>query len=134
MTNENYVIQITETDLRNNGIVSNNADKTNQLLKYTHAVFYDFIVYSSMKSKRKKLLETKKAVLEKDIKAILLNIAWSIDRQGDFIGLDNGTIIKNDESVEIKPLQERLMSIIPTIVWQQITGLEPNICFCGGEI
>ena len=134
MENKNYVIQITETDLRNKGIVSNDADKIEQLLEYTHAVFYDFIVYSSMKNKRKKLIETKKLVLENDIKAILLNIAWSIDRHGDFIGLDNGAIIKNDESVEVKPLQERLISVIPTIVWQQIAGLEPNICFCGGEI
>ena len=87
-----------------------------------------------MKNRRKRLIAAHVDELEEDIKDILLNIAWAIDRSGDFVGLDNGQQRKNDESVEIKTLQERLITIIPTIVWNQIAGLEPNIIFSGGEI
>lgn len=132
--NENYIIQITESDLRNNGIVSNNEERIKQLLAYTHLVFYDFIVYASKKEWRKKIIQKHKAKLEGDIKHILGVIAWSIDKHGDYIGLDNGYIIKNDESVEVKSLQERLISVIPTVAWNLIGGLEPNITFTGGKI
>lgn len=129
-----YPIMITETDLKNKGIVADSVESLAQILTYTHLAFYDYIVYTSMKNRRKRLIETHVDELEEDVKDILLNIAWAIDRSGDFVGLDNGQQRKNDESVEIKTLQERLITVIPTIVWNQIAGLEPNIIFSGGEI
>ena len=125
---------ITETDLKNKGIVADSTESLTQLLDYTHLAFYDYVVYTSMKNRRKRLIATHVDELEEDVKDILLNIAWAIDRSGDFVGLDNGQQRKNDESVEIKTLQERLITVIPTIVWNQIAGLEPNITFSGGEI
>ena len=129
-----YPIMITETDLKNKGIVADSTESLAQILDYTHLAFYDYIVYTSMKNRRKRLIAAHIDELEEDIKDILLNIAWAIDRSGDFVGLDNGQQRKNGESVEIKPLQERLITVIPTIVWNQIAGLEPNIIFSGGEI
>ena len=129
-----YPIMITETDLKNKGIVADSVEGLAQILTYTHLAFYDYIVYTSMKNRRKRLIETHVDELEEDVKDILLNIAWAIDRSGDFVGLDNGQQRKNDDSVEIKTLQERLITVIPTIVWNQIAGLEPNIIFSGGEI
>ena len=129
-----YPIMITETDLKNKGIVADSTESLTQLLDYTHLAFYDYVVYTSMKNRRKRLIATHVDELEEDVKDILLNIAWAIDRSGDFVGLDNGQQRKNDESVEIKTLQERLITVIPTIVWNQIAGLEPNITFSGGEI
>ena len=125
---------ITETDLKNKGIVADSTESLARILDYTHLAFYDYVVYTSMKNRRKRLIAAHVDELEEDIKDILLNIAWAIDRSGDFVGLDNGQQRKNDESVEIKTLQERLITIIPTIVWNQIAGLEPNIIFSGGEI
>ena len=129
-----YPIMITETDLKNKGIVADSTESLAQILDYTHLAFYDYVVYTSMKNRRKRLIAAHVDELEEDIKDILLNIAWAIDRSGDFVGLDNGQQRKNDESVEIKTLQERLITVIPTIVWNQIAGLEPNIIFSGGEI
>ena len=129
-----YPIMITDVDLRNKGIVADSVESSTQILYYTHLAFYDYIVYTSMKNRRKQLIEKHINELEEDVKEILLNIAWAIDRSGDFVGLDNGQQRKNDESVEIKTLQERLVTVIPTIVWNQIAGLEPNIIFSGGEI
>lgn len=129
-----YPIMITETDLKNKGIVADSTESLARILDYTHLAFYDYVVYTSMKNRRKRLITTHVDELEEDVKDILLNIAWAIDRSGDFVGLDNGQQRKNDESVEIKTLQERLITVIPTIVWNQIAGLEPNIIFSGGEI
>lgn len=129
-----YPIMITETDLKNKGIVANSTESLAQLLDYTHLAFYDYVVYTSIKNRRKRLIAAHVDELEEDVKDILLNIAWAIDRSGDFVGLDNGQQRKNDESVEIKTLQERLITVIPTIAWNQIAGLEPNIIFSGGEI
>ncbi len=129
-----YPIMIGEADLKNKGITVDNTEGLEKILYYTHLAFYDFLVYTSMKNRRRRLIEAHCTELEEDIKDILLNIAWAIDRSGDFVGLDDGQQRKNDESVEIKPLQERLITVIPTIVWNQIAGLEPNITFCGGEI
>lgn len=129
-----YPIMITETDLKNKGIIADSTESLSQILDYTHLAFYDYVVYTSMKNRRKRLIAAHINELEEDIKNILLNIAWAIDRSGDFVGLDNGQQRKNDESVEIKTLQERLITVIPTIVWNQIAGLEPNIIFSGGEI
>ncbi len=129
-----YPIMITEADLKNKGIIANSTESLAQLLDYTHLAFYDYVVYTSMKNRRKRLIAAHVDELEEDVKDILLNIAWAIDRSGDFVGLDNGQQRKNDESVEIKTLQERLITVIPTIVWNQIAGLEPNIIFSGGEI
>ena len=129
-----YPIMITETDLKNKGIVADSTESLARILDYTHLAFYDYVVYTSMKNRRKRLLTAHLQELEEDVKDILLNIAWAIDRSGDFVGLDNGQQRKNDESVEIKTLQERLITVIPTIVWNQIAGLEPNIIFSGGEI
>lgn len=129
-----YPIMITETDLKNKGIVADSTESLARILDYTHLAFYDYVVYTSMKNRRKRLIATYAHELEEDVKDILLNIAWAIDRSGDFVGLDNGQQRKNDESVEIKTLQERLITVIPTIVWNQIAGLEPNIIFSGGEI
>lgn len=129
-----YPIMITEADLKNKGIVADSAESLAQILDYTHLAFYDYVVYTSMKNRRKRLIEKHVDELKEDVKDVLLNIAWAIDRSGDFIGLDNGQQRKNDESVEIKTLQERLITVIPTIVWNQIAGLEPNIIFSGGEI
>lgn len=129
-----YPIMITELDLLNKGIVAQDEKRLEQLLTYTHLAFYDYFVYTSMKHQRKKVIERNVESLEEDIKEILLTIAWAIDRNGDFVGLDNGLQRKQDDSVEIKPLNERLMAVIPTLAWAQIAGLQPNICFCGGEI
>lgn len=129
-----YPIMITDADLRNRGIIAGSAQSLTQILDYTHLAFYEFIVYTSMKNRRKRLIEKHIDELKEDVKDILVNIAWAIDRSGDFVGLDNGQQRKNDESVEIKSLQERLITVIPTIVWNQIAGLEPNIIFSGGEI
>ena len=129
-----YPIMITETDLKNKGIIADSTESLAQILDYTHLAFYDYVVYTSMKNRRKRLIAEHIDELVEDIKDILLNIAWAIDRSGDFVGLDNGQQRKNDESVEIKTLQERLITVIPTIVWNQIAGLEPNILFSGGEI
>lgn len=129
-----YPIMITETDLQNRGIHATSQEKMQQLLYYTHLCFYDFIVYTSMKTNRKRLIEMYKDELEEDIKEILCTIAWGVDRNGDFVGLDNGQLRRADEGIEIKPLQERLISVVPTVVWSQIAGLEPNIIFSGGEI
>lgn len=129
-----YPIMITDADLKNKGIIANSAESLEQILEYTHLAFYDYIVYTSMKNRRKRLIEKFVHELKEDVKDILVNIAWAIDRSGDFVGLDNGQQRKNDESVEIKTLQERLITVIPTIVWNQIAGLEPNIIFSGGEI
>lgn len=129
-----YPIMITETDLKNKGIVADSTESLARLLDYTHLAFYDYVVYTSMKNRRKRLIAAHVDELEEDVKDILLNIAWAIDRSGDFVGLDNGQQRKNDESVEIKTLQERLITVIPTIAWNQIAGLEPNIIFSGGEI
>ena len=129
-----YPIMITEADLKNKGVIADNAESLVQILDYTHLAFYDYVVYTSMKNRRKRLIEKHAEELEEDVKDILLNIAWAIDRSGDFVGLDNGQQRKNDESVEIKTLQERLITVIPTIVWNQIAGLEPNIIYSGGEI
>lgn len=129
-----YPIMITETDLKNKGIIADSTESLAQILDYTHLAFYDYVVYTSMKNRRKRLIAAHVDELEEDVKDILLNIAWAIDRSGDFVGLDNGQQRKNDESVEIKTLQERLITVIPTIVWNQIAGLEPNIIFSGGEI
>ena len=129
-----YPIMITETDLKNKGIIADSAESLTQILDYTHLAFYDYVVYTSMKNRRKRVIAAHVEELEEDVKDILLNIAWAIDRSGDFVGLDNGQQRKNDESVEIKTLQERLITVIPTIVWNQIAGLEPNIIFSGGEI
>ena len=129
-----YPIMITEPDLKNKGIIADSTKSLTQILDYTHLAFYDYVVYTSMKNRRKRLITAHVEELEEDVKDILLNIAWAIDRSGDFVGLDNGQQRKNDESVEIKTLQERLITVIPTIVWNQIAGLEPNIIFSGGEI
>ena len=129
-----YPIMITETDLKNKGIVADSTKSLAQILDYTHLAFYDYVVYTSMKNRRKRLIATHVDELEEDVKDILLNIAWAIERSGDFVGLDNGQQRKNDESVDIKLLQERLISVIPTIAWNQISALEPNIIFSGGEI
>ena len=118
-----YPIMIGEADLKNKGIIVDNTEDLEKILYYTHLAFYDFVVYTSMKNRRKRLIEAYSTELEEDIKDILLNIAWAIDRSGDFVGLDDGWQRKNDESVEVKPLQERLITVIPTIVWNQIAGL-----------
>lgn len=129
-----YPVMITESHLKNKGIIAEDSESLARILEYTHLAFYDFIVYTSMKNRRKRLITAHVNELEEDIRDILLNIAWAIDRSGDFVGLDNGQQRKNDESVEIKTLHERLITVIPTIVWNQIAGLEPNITFSGGEI
>lgn len=129
-----YPITVTASDLQNRGIIAESSERLTQLLYYTHLAFYDYVVYTSMKNRRKRLIEKHITELEEDVKDILCNIAWAIDKSGDFVGLDNGQQRKNDESVEIKSLQERLITVIPTMVWNQIAGLEPNIIFAGGDI
>ena len=72
--------------------------------------------------------------MDEDIKDILLNIAYAIDKSGDFEILWDGSQRVNGDQTEIKTLQERIISVVPTMVWNQIAGLQPNITFAGGEI
>ena len=51
-----YPIMITETDLKNKGIVADSTESLTQLLDYTHLAFYDYVVYTSMKNRRKRLI------------------------------------------------------------------------------
>lgn len=129
-----YPIMITESDLKNKGIIADTSESLDKLLDYTHLAFYEYVVLTSMRHRRLRLIEKHVESLEEDVKSILLNIATAINRSGDFVGYDNGQQRKSDESVEIKSLQERLITVIPTIVWNQIAGLEPNIIYSGGEI
>ena len=132
---KHYPIMITDADLKNYGIGgSDNAVKNELFLKITHQTFYEFIVYTTQKNRRKKLIEKHREDLEEDIKDILLNIAFAIDKSGDFDILWDGSQRTNGDQTEIKSLQERIISVIPTMVWNQIAGLQPNITFAGGEI
>ncbi len=130
-----YPIMIDAEDLKNYGISTvDDAIRTNQFLTLVHQTFYDFIVYTTQKNRRKKIIEKYREELEEDIKDILLNIAYAIDKSGDFEILWDGSQRLSGEQTEIKTFQERVMTVVPTMVWNQIAGLQPNITFAGGEI
>ena len=130
-----YPIMVTADDLRNYTVgIVDDPIKTNLFLTSVHQTFYEFIVYTTQKNRRKKSIEKYREDLDEDIKDILLNIAYAIDKSGDFEILWDGSQRVNGEQTEIKTLQERIISVVPTIVWNQIASLQPNITFAGGEI
>jgi hypothetical protein len=129
---------ITWDDCANYGISRQtgvNADIiNNRFLNIVHQTLYDFVLFSSQKSWRRKVIEKYKAELEEPIKDILLSIAFSIDEGGQFNGIWDGVTRLDSGEIKFSDLQERLVAMIPPMAWNQIIGLEPNVLFMGGEI
>lgn len=133
-----YPIMITEDDCRNYGIeLQSGKESTIQnkrFLNIVHQTLYDFVLFISVKSWRKAVIEKYMEELEEPIKDILLSIAYAIDTSGQFNGLWDGVTKLDSGEFKVNSLQERLTAVIPPMTWNQILGLEPNIMFMGGEI
>jgi hypothetical protein len=129
---------ITLDDLASYGITPQSGDNSDaenrKFLNLVHQTFYEFVVFVSHRNWRKKVIEKHKDELEEGIKDILLNIAAAIEDSGQFNGLWDGTARLDNGDFTTKSLQERLVAVIPPMVWQQILSLEPDIMFAGGEI
>ncbi len=134
----NYPVMITEDDCRNYGIELQSGKEAviqnKRFLNIVHQTLYDFVLFVSLKSRRRAVIEKYKEELETSIKDILLSIAYAIDLSGQFNGLWDGVTKLDSGEFKINALQERLMSVIPPMTWNQILGLEPNVMFTGGEI
>lgn len=133
-----YPIMIDENDLENYGIKIQTEGDTDiinkKFLRIIHQIFYEFVVFTSHRNWRKKIIEQHIEVLEEPVKEILLNIAEAVDESGDFVGLWDGKTRTDNGGYEVKDLQERLTAVIPPMVWNQIFSLEPNLLFQGGRI
>lgn len=133
-----YPIMITEDDCRNYGIeLQSGKDaviKNKRFLNIVHQTLYDFVLFISVKSWRKAVIEKYMEELEEPIKEILLSIAYAIDTSGQFNGLWDGVTKLDSGEFKVNTLQERLTAVIPPMTWNQILGLEPNVMFMGGEI
>lgn len=133
-----YPIMITKDDCESCGIRlqrGEDADvKNRQFLNLVHQTLYDFVLFVSLKSWRKKIIEQYREELEEPIKEILLSIASAIDLSGQFNQLWDGVTRLDSGEFKVNTLQERLTAIIPPMTWNQIVGLEPNVMFMGGEI
>ena len=133
-----YTIMITADDCRNYGIKLQTDDSAtimnNRFLNIVHQTLYDFVLFVSLKSWRKAVIEKYKDQLEEQIKDILLSIAYAIDISGQFNGLWDGVTKLDSGEFKVNSLQERLTAVIPPMTWNQILGLEPNVMFMGGEI
>lgn len=133
-----YPITITEDDCRNYGIELQSGKEAiiqnKRFLNIVHQTLYDFVLFISVKSWRKAVIEKYRKELEEPIKEILLSIAYAIDTSGQFNGLWDGVTKLDSGEFRINSLQERLTAVIPPMTWNQILGLEPNVMFMGGEI
>lgn len=133
-----YPVMITEDDCRNYGIeLQSGKDaviKNKRFLNIVHQTLYDFVLFISVKSWRKAVIEKYIEELEEPIKEILLSIAYAIDTSGQFNGLWDGVTKLDSGEFKVNTLQERLTAVIPPMTWNQILGLEPNVMFMGGEI
>ena len=126
-----YPIEIDLDELNENGIVETDAKAQKLLLSFTHQTLYEFVIFASFRSWRKRIIEQH---MEEPIKQILINIARSIHESGDLIGLWNGMSRLDSGEYSSKSLQERLLAVVPPLVWQQVFALEPSVLFAGGEI
>ncbi len=129
-----YPIEIDLDELNENGIVETDAKAQKLLLSFTHQTLYEFVIFASFRSWRKRIIEQHMEELEEPIKQILINIARSIHESGDLIGLWNGMSRLDSGEYSSKSLQERLLAVVPPLVWQQVFALEPSVLFAGGEI
>lgn len=133
-----YPIMITAEDCENYGIKLKSgvdADIQNrQFLNLVHQTLYDFVLFVSLRTWRKKIIERYKEELDEPIKEILLSIALAIDISGQFNQLWDGVTKLDSGEFKVNTLQERLTAIIPPMTWNQIVGLDPNIMFMGGTI
>ena len=129
-----YPVEINSDELNDNGITETSEQAQKLLLSLTHQTFYEFVVFASFRSWRKRIIEQHMEELEEPIKAILINIARSIHDSGDLIGLWNGMTRLDSGEYGSKSLQERLLAVVPPLVWQQVFALEPSVLFAGGEI
>lgn len=133
-----YPVMITEDDCRNYGIeLKSGKEATIQnkrFLNVVHQTLYDFVLFVSIKSWRRTVIEKYMDELEEPIKDILLSIAYAIDISGQFNGLWDGVTKLDSGEFKVNSLQERLTAVIPPMTWNQILGLEPNVMFMGGEI
>lgn len=129
-----YPIEIDLDELNENGIVETDAKAQKLLLSLTHQTLYEFVIFASFRSWRKRIIEQHMEELEEPIKQILINIARSIHESGDLIGLWNGMSRLDSGEYSSKSLQERLLAVVPPLVWQQVFALEPSVLFAGGEI
>lgn len=131
-----YPIEVTWDDLMDAGItpVEDNEATNNRFLQYIHEVLYDYIIYANNKKWRKKIIEKYADELRDDIKSILINIAHSVNDSGSFNGSWDGVTRLDTGDYSTKSLQERMLAVVPPLVWQQVFSLEPNIMFAGGEI
>lgn len=133
-----YPVMITEDDCRNYGIELQTGDgadvKNKRFLNIVHQTLYDFVLFISLKSWRRAVIEKYMEELEEPIKEILLSIAYAIDTSGQFNGLWDGVTKLDSGEFKVNTLQERLTAVIPPMTWNQILGLEPNVMFMGGEI
>lgn len=134
----NYPVMITEDDCRNYGIELQSGKQAviqnKRFLNIVHQTLYDFVLFISVKSWRKAVIEKYMKELEEPIKEILLSIAYAIDTSGQFNGLWDGVTKLDSGEFKVNSLQERLTAVIPPMTWNQILGLEPNVMFMGGEI
>lgn len=133
-----YPIMINENDLEQYGITLQYEGETDvanrKFLQIVHQCFYEFVVFVSHRNWRKKVIEAYQEELRQPIKEILLNIADAINDSGDLSALWSGATRTDGGGVEIKSLQERIGTIIPPMVWNEIFSLEPNLLFQGGNI
>ncbi len=133
-----YPIMITEDDCRNYGIELQSGKQAviqnKRFLNIVHQTLYDFVLFISVKSWRKAVIEKYREELEEPIREILLSIAYAIDSSGQFNGLWDGVTKLDSGEFKVNTLQERLTAVIPPMTWNAILGLEPNVMFMGGEI
>lgn len=133
-----YPVMITEDDCRNYGIELQSGKEAviqnKRFLNIVHQTLYDFVLFVSLKSRRRAVIEKYMDELEEPIKEILLSIAYAIDTSGQFNGLWDGVTKLDSGEFKVNSLQERLTAVIPPVTWNQILGLEPNVMFMGGEI
>ena len=133
-----YPIMITQDDCASAGIklqTGQDAEIRNrQFLAVVHQTLYDFVLFVSHRSWRKKVIEQYRDELEEPIKDILLSIALAIDESGQFNQYWDGVTRLDSGEFKVNTLQERLTAIISPMTWNMIVGLEPNVMFMGGEI
>ena len=106
-----YPVMITEDDCRNYGIeLKSGKEATIQnkrFLNVVHQTLYDFVLFVSIKSWRRTVIEKYMDELEEPIKDILLSIAYAIDISGQFNGLWDGVTKLDSGEFKVNSLQER---------------------------
>lgn len=130
-----YPVMINEADLQEYGnTVIDDKTEEKKVFYLAHAIIYDFVIFSSLRSWRKKVIEQYRGQVEAELKEAIVLTAVSIYESGNTTALYDGIERLDGGSIEFKDLQERMTSIVPPIVWNILFSIEPSLLFNGGEI